>query len=97
MSDHWVPDGPVTGDVVPLVDAPVRAILARVTPTEQGWHANGAIGLPAVPPVGALIQRLELALLRQRRHERRTTWEVLLRRRPEVLFRFCSTWVWETL
>ena len=94
VSQHWEPQGPVSGQVVPLA-GPVKAILARVTPTENGWHANGAIGLPAVPPVGALLRRLELELLRRRRHERRTTWEVLLRLRPEVLFRFCTTWIWE--
>ncbi|MCP4808252.1 MAG: hypothetical protein GY884_23145 [Proteobacteria bacterium] len=91
--DHWIPDGPVQGDIVPL-DGPIEAVLARVTPTAEGWSANGAIGLPSVPPIHAVLRRLDLEMLRRRRHERRTTWEVLLRLRPEVLFRTCTTWCW---
>lgn len=94
--DWWIPDGPVGGVVVPL-GGPVRAILARVTPTASGWHANGALGLPEQPPADLLLRRLDLELARRRRHERRTTWEVLLRLRPEVVFRFCTTWCWRRL
>lgn len=93
LLDHFVPDGPVSGDIVPL-HGPVEAVLARLTPVDDGWHCNGAIGLGAVPPLDRLRGRLHLELLRERRHERRLTWEVFLRRRPEVLYRSCMTWCW---
>lgn len=94
LLDHFVPDGPVSGRVVPLAGEQ-EVVLARVTPTSEGWHCNGAIGLPSTPPLDRLLRRLDLELLRSRRHERRMTWEVFLRARPEVLYRASTSWCWE--
>lgn len=70
-------------------------VLARVYPTaDGGWAAFGAVGVGAAPPTERLVARLELELLRLRRHERRSTWEDLLRLRPEVLYRSCAAFWW---
>ncbi len=92
------PDAPIRGRIAWLSGAPGDALVARAWPIdadpEGAWQLLGAIGLPAAPPLPALIRRLTLELWRTRRHERRATWEDLLRRRPEVLYRTCSRWCW---
>ena len=37
---------------------------------------------------------VDLELQRLRRHDRRLTWEDLLRDRPEVLYRTACEWIW---
>lgn len=90
------PSGPVRAQPPALGPERGRSLaLARVYPTAAGeWVAFGAIRLGGAPPVGRLVARLELELLRLRRHERRSTWEDLLRRRPEVLYRSCAGAWW---
>lgn len=98
LGEHYTPRGPVQAEIAPLLpERPVEVVLARAYPCEDGvWRAACALGLPEAPPLRALERRLDLELLRLRRHERRSTWEDLLRRRPEVLYRFCATWCWWT-
>lgn len=67
--------------------APPGPAVARAYITPGGWRWSCVVRLPAVPDVGTLLRRLTLELWRSRRHERRTTFEDLLRRRPEVLYR----------
>lgn len=94
ISAHFQPSGPVLADVVPL-RGPSRVVVGRAVPRDDGrWIGLAAMGLPEPPPARLLARRLDLELLRLRRHERRSTWEDLLRRRSEVLYRFCATWIW---
>ena len=73
-------------------------VLARLVPIVDGsWVAVGGIGLPSIPPLDTLQERLLVELLRHRRHERRANWEDLLRLHPEVLYRTCATWCWHHL
>jgi len=89
------PQNPLVPTLAP--DEPV-AVLARLLPiTDGSWRAVGAIGLPSIPPLAALQERLLVELLRHRRHERRANWEDLLRLHPEVLYRTCATWCWHHL
>jgi hypothetical protein len=99
LAPGYLPDGPVDlSNVVPLAPGPVRAVVARLLPLEDGrWVGVGAIGLPFAPPVAPLEKRLSLELLRHRRHERRANWDDLLREHPEVLYRWCCTWTWHSL
>lgn len=96
FADQMHPDGPTVGEAVPLPGvATVRAVVGRLHPMGDGrWSLTAGIGLGELPPVEALMRRLTLELWRVRRHERRATWEDLLRRRGEVLYRTCSTWWW---
>jgi hypothetical protein len=98
LAPGYLPDGPVEISPVPLAPGPVRAVVARLLPLEDGrWVGVGAIGLPLAPPVAPLEKRLSLELLRHRRHERRANWDDLLRQHPEVLYRWCCTWTWHFL
>ncbi len=99
LAPGYLPDGPVDlSHAVPLAPGPVRAVVARLLPLEDGrWVGVGAIGLPTAPPVAPLERRLSLELLRHRRHERRANWDDLLREHPEVLYRWCCTWTWHFL
>ncbi len=95
LARGYLPEGPVHALPALLHKGGHAAVLARVYPLQhQGWVASGAIGLPQIPPLKALQARLDLELLRLRRHERRSTWEDLLRKAPQVLYRFCTTWCW---
>ena len=72
-----------------------RAVLALPIPLEGGgWWLAGAVPLSEVPDAGVLTRRLDLELQRLRRHDRRLTWEDLLRDRPEVLYRTACEWIW---
>lgn len=82
------PEGPVRR--VPAAPA----VVGRVAPGPKGWFLAAMLPLPAVPPVAPLRRRLQLELLYLRRLERRTTWEDLLRGRPELLYRELMTWAW---
>jgi hypothetical protein len=99
LSDRMAPPGPVAGPITPLPGVRrVVAAVARVHPGperhEGTWIAEAALGLGALPPAGALRRRLTLTLWRLRRLERRATWEDVLRRRPELVYRFCAAWWW---
>ncbi len=99
LAPGYLPDGPVElQGAVPLAPGPMRAVVARLLPLEDGrWVGVGAIALPEAPPVAPLERRLRLELLRHRRHERRANWDDLLREHPEVLYRWCCTWTWHLL
>ncbi|MCB9791270.1 MAG: hypothetical protein H6741_00950 [Alphaproteobacteria bacterium] len=95
LGELFHPEGPVQAEIADLVPGRRAAILGRAWPCEEGhWAGECALGVPELPPLGALERRLDLELLRLRRHERRSTWEDLLRRRPEVLYRFCTSYAW---
>ena len=68
--------------------------VGRVVMSPDGWWVSGALPLPHAPPVSVLMRRLTLELYRLRRHERRLTWEDLLRERAEVLYRSVCEWSW---
>lgn len=82
------PIGPVRG----LPQAP--AVLGRAVVCEQGDFLACAIPLPGLPPKNGMLRRLHLELLWLRRLERRSSWEDVLRRRPEVLYRTALSWAW---
>lgn len=68
-------------------EVPTGAFVGRAYQVGAGWAWSGVVALPAAPAAGPLVARLTLELWRLRRHERRSTWEDLLRRRPEVVYR----------
>ena len=88
LSRHAVPHGPVLG----LPDAP--AVVGRAVKGPEGWFLSTGLPLPGLPPRAGLIRRLQLELLRLRRVERRTSWEDVLRRRSELVYRTALSWAW---
>lgn len=66
---------------------PPGVFVARAYRVSGGWAWSGRMDLDHAPDPGPLVARLTLELWRLRRHERRATWEDLLRRRPEVVYR----------
>jgi len=96
LASAYRPQVPIDLQPTPLTGGgATRAVVARLLPLEDGrWVGIGVIGLPAAPPTTALKRRLHVELLRQRRHERRSNWEDLLRQQPDVLYRWCSAWTW---
>ena len=91
LSEPYLPKGPVHGFAEQLPDAHGTEMVARLYPDAHGnWHISGGLWVNA-PPLDALIDRLELEHLRLSRHERRLTWEDLLRYRAELLYRLCAT------
>ena len=76
---------PAVGPVARVPDAP--AVLGRAVPGPDGWFLAAALPLPAVPDPAPVARRLRGELLRLRRHDRRITWEDLLRDRGELLYR----------
>ena len=101
LSNHYRPDDPVL--VMPwragrpgeaaLPDAKAVVGLGIHTP-ERFWLA-GVVPFPALPTPAVLLRRLTLEHQRLRRHDRRLTWEDLLRNRPEVLYRTACEWSWK--
>jgi hypothetical protein len=87
FSPRLLPTGPVLG----LPEAP--AYVGRVLEGPRGWWMALALPLPAAPESAILTRRMDLEMLRLRRHERRLTWEDLLRDRAEVLYRSSCEWV----
>lgn len=77
----------------PAPDAP--AVLGRAIPFGETTWLAGALPLPGLPPRDIVVRRLELEQNRLRRHDRRTSWEDLLRDRAEVLYRVCCEWWYE--
>lgn len=87
--EDGIPVLPLSVRLTPPPDAPaprgVYVARAYWTTTGVGW--SGVVHLPARPDPAVMCRRLSLELLRVRRHERRSTWEDMLRRRPEVVYR----------
>ena len=91
------PDGPIAGAPALLPGAGrTDFAAARLHPDGEGrWSVCAGIGWEgSAPPADRVMRRLRLELWRLRRVERRATWEDLLRRRGEVLYRMCSLWWW---
>lgn len=76
---------PADAAVARVPDAP--AVLGRAVPGPDGWFLAAALPLPAVPDPTPISRRVRAELLRLRRHDRRITWEDLLRDRGELLYR----------
>ena len=94
MGERWRPTDLRLPQDGPSLGGPPRAWLGRAVPGPQGWWLACAVGLSEPPPLPALMRRLLLEAQRQRRHERRATWETTLRARVEVLYRTCASWIW---
>lgn len=88
MARRSRPEGPVTG----IPDAP--AVLGRAVQHPDGWWLACALPLPVRPDVLILQRRLELEYQRLRRHDRRMTWEDVLRDRSELVCRTVCEWLW---
>lgn len=78
---------------------PGAALLGRAVLLESGTPAPDVwlccvLPLPVLPDPAVLERRLTLELWRVRRHDRRLTWEDLLRERGEVLYRAACEWCW---
>lgn len=70
-------------------------LIGRGTPIKGGgWWLAACLTLPHPPPAEILLRRMMLELQRLRRHERRLTWEDLLRERAEVVYRTACEWSW---
>jgi hypothetical protein len=84
------PTGPIHGEPLSLPRCTGNALVARITPISDGsWQITGGLWVHP-PPLDSLLERLELEHLRLSRHERRLTWEDLLRWRAELLYRLCA-------
>lgn len=88
ITRHARPIGVVAG--VPAAPA----VVGRAVPGPQGWFLSAVLPLPGVPPRAGQIRRLQVELLRLRRVERRTSWEDVLRRRSELVYRNALSWAW---
>ncbi len=95
LGERWMPQGLQLPADAPSLGGPPTVWLGRAVPGPDGWWLACAIGLSEPPPLPQLQRRLELELLRLRRHERRASWEGLLRARVEVLYRTCASWIWQ--
>lgn len=71
-------------------EGPGGAFVARAYRCGGRWCWSGTVRLRAAPDVRVLEARLLVEWLRYRRHERRASWEDLLRARPELLYRAAS-------
>jgi hypothetical protein len=81
---------PLAPKRVPDADtAPRGAVVARPYRVHDGWAWSMVQPLPRAPDADVVLRRLTLALWDERRLDRRTTFEDLLRRRPELLYRAC--------
>jgi hypothetical protein len=93
--EYWIPNGKIEGCVTPITsNIESNFVVARVAPSKDGWRAYGAIGFETAPDTTPLMRRLNFALTRLRRHERRATWEDLLRDRCELIYRYLANYAW---
>ncbi len=95
LGERWRPVDLRIPEGAPSLGGPPTAWLGRAVPSPDGWWLACALGLSEPPPLPQLQRRLRLELQRLRRHERRSTWESLLRYRVEVLYRTCASWIWQ--
>jgi len=92
LADAYCPSGSVLGEPQKLPRCKGETLVARIAPIKDGtWQILGGLWVHA-PPLAGLLERLELEHLRLSRHERRLTWEDLLRFRAELLYRLCATY-----
>lgn len=90
LAEAHCPSGPICGNAASLPRCEGQSLLARIAPIDGGaWQILGGLWVHA-PPLEGLLERLELEHLRLARHERRLTWEDLLRSRAELLYRLCA-------
>lgn len=82
MHPPHAPNGPVIG-----VPDDAFAVLGRVVQGPHGPFLALGAPLPSLPRLALVLRRLTLEYQRLRRHDRRLTWEDLLRDRAEVLYR----------
>jgi hypothetical protein len=68
-------------------EVPGGCWVGRAVSSPSGWWFSAWCPLVGPPDPVALIRRLELELYRLRLVERRSSWEDVLRRRPEVVYR----------
>lgn len=68
-------------------EGPAGVYVARAYRLGAGWAFSTKVDLPAAPDVAVLMRRIRVELWRLRIHERRSTWEDVLRKRSEVLYR----------
>ncbi len=86
-------------EVILNLPAGCPAVVGRAVPLQTaggpttGWLSS-LLPLPALPDPGVLTRRLDLEAQRLRRHDRRLSWEDLLRDRPEVLYRTACEWIY---
>ena len=76
FSPRWTPS-----------DGPMGVYVARAYPVADRWCWSCRVDLRAEPDASVVLRRLTLEMWRFRRHERRASFEDLLRGRPEVLYR----------
>lgn len=81
-----VPQLPLNPRMVPP-GGPPGIYVARAYKVGAEWAFSTRVDLPALPDVRALTRRLRVELWRLRVQERRSTWEDVLRKRSEVLYR----------
>jgi hypothetical protein len=80
------------GRVSDVPQAP--AVMGRAVQHPGGWWLACAMPLPAIPDAAIVQRRLELEYRRLRRHDRRMTWEDVLRDRSELVVRTVCEWLW---
>ncbi len=76
---------------------PPGVYVARAYRLGEGWAWSSRVDLPATPAIVPLKRRLDVEMWRLRTIERRSTWEDVLRRRGEVLYRASSEGAWRTM
>lgn len=81
-----VPQLPLNRKFVPE-SGPKGTYVARAYLVGSRWCFSSKVDLPSLPNLAVLRQRLTVELWRLRTIERRSTWEDVLRRRSEVLYR----------
>ena len=69
---------------------PSGIYVARAYRLGDGWAFSSKMDLPALPDLPTLERRLRAELWRLRIKERRATWEDVLRRHSEVVYRACA-------
>jgi hypothetical protein len=79
LSPSWSPDAGPPGPVV-----------GRAYRVGDGWGWACVRALPRAPDPGVVLRRMTLELWRLRLHDRRVTFEDVLRERSTVVYRACA-------
>jgi hypothetical protein len=77
---------PLAAPRVPPV-VPAGVFVGRAYRVGDGWAWGMVLPLPRAPDPAPLVRRLQLEMLRHRLSSRRSTWEDMLRARPDVVYR----------